>query len=208
MAGKVKTKTRKPGRRQHKRRAEIIDAAARVFADLGYHAASTQSIADVLGMRQASLYYYFECKEQALHEVCLIGVQGFLEGLEEICASDAPLAEKIRLAIHNHMLPLREKRPYVRVFLRDRHLVTATHRQMTRRVEQRYEALWETLVTEGQDAGLLRATLDPTTVVLGIIGMCNASTVWLDPYAPGEIERVADQFAAMVLSGLLVPQSG
>lgn len=207
MAGQTALAKGSKGRRQHKRRAEIIDTAAHVFADLGYHAASTQAVADVLGMRQASLYYYFTSKEQALHEVCLIGVQGFLEGLEDICAADAPLADKIRLAIHNHMLPLREKRPYVRVFLRDRHLVTAAHRRVTRRVERRYEALWETLISEGRDAGLLPATLDPITVVLGIIGMCNAATAWLDPYAPGEIERVSDQFADMVLTGLL-PQGG
>ena len=46
-----------------RRTAEIIAAAAKVFARRGYHGASTQDIADVLGIRQASLYYYFESKE-------------------------------------------------------------------------------------------------------------------------------------------------
>jgi len=203
MVKKTRIRRDRAGRRQHKRRGEIIDAAAQVFAELGYHAASTQAIADVLGMRQASLYYYFKSKDQALHEVCLIGVQGYLEGLEAICESDAAVDEKIRLGIRNHLLPLREKRPYVRVFLRDRHLVPAVNRRATRRVERRYEALWETLIAGARDAGLVRATVDPRVAVLGIIGLCNAATAWLDPHVPGEIERVGDQFAAMVLSGLL-----
>jgi AcrR family transcriptional regulator len=38
------------------RSAVILDAAAKVFADRGFHSASTQNIADVLGIRQASLY--------------------------------------------------------------------------------------------------------------------------------------------------------
>ena len=48
-----------------RRADEIIDAAARVFAERGYHGTTTQAIADVLGMRQASLYYYFPSKEAA-----------------------------------------------------------------------------------------------------------------------------------------------
>ena len=47
-------------RSSSRRRApEMIEAAARVFAERGFHGATTQDIADVLGIRQASLYYYF-----------------------------------------------------------------------------------------------------------------------------------------------------
>ena len=42
-----------------RRQPEMVAAAAKVFARRGYHGASTQDIADVLGIRQASLYYYF-----------------------------------------------------------------------------------------------------------------------------------------------------
>ena len=42
-----------------RRTEEIIEAAAQVFAERGFHGATTQDIADVLGIRQASLYYYF-----------------------------------------------------------------------------------------------------------------------------------------------------
>jgi AcrR family transcriptional regulator len=69
------------------RRADaIVDAAARVFAERGYHGTSTQAIADVLGLRQASLYYYFPSKEAALELVCERGVDGFVETAEGIVA--------------------------------------------------------------------------------------------------------------------------
>ena len=60
-----------------RRSAEIIAAAAKVFAQRGYHGASTQDIADVLGMRQASLYYYFDSKDAALEAVCASGVEDY-----------------------------------------------------------------------------------------------------------------------------------
>src|SRR5262249_62312629 len=62
-----------------RRAPEIIEAAARVFAERGFHGATTQDIADVLGIRQASLYYYFPSKEGALWLVCLQCVAGFFE---------------------------------------------------------------------------------------------------------------------------------
>ena len=60
-----------------RRSPEIVAAAAKVFAQLGYHGASTQDIADVLGMRQASLYYYFDSKDAALEAVCASGVEDY-----------------------------------------------------------------------------------------------------------------------------------
>ena len=71
---------------QRRRAPQIIEAAARVFAERGFHGATTQDIADVLGIRQASLYYYFSSKEAALELVCLKGVEGFFEAAKAIAA--------------------------------------------------------------------------------------------------------------------------
>ena len=58
--------SRRAAKKPKRRAAEITAAAAEVFARRGYHGATTQDIADVLGIRQASLYYYFPSKEAAL----------------------------------------------------------------------------------------------------------------------------------------------
>ena len=76
---------RSPGS-PRRRAPEIIEAAARVFAERGYHGASTQDIADVLGIRQASLYYYFPSKEVALEVVCTLGVEEFVDREAEVAA--------------------------------------------------------------------------------------------------------------------------
>ena len=68
-------------RSTHRRSGEIIEAAAQVFAERGYHGATTQDIADVLNIRQASLYYYFPSKEVALELVCMRGVEAIFEGV-------------------------------------------------------------------------------------------------------------------------------
>lgn len=47
-------------------RDEILDAAGELFTTLGYAATSTRSIAESVGIRQASLYHYFKTKDDIL----------------------------------------------------------------------------------------------------------------------------------------------
>src|SRR5690606_41491416 len=68
-----RVKSAKPKRRT----AEIVAAAAQVFARRGYHGASTQDIADGLGIRQASPHYYFDSKEAAQGAVCTEGMPDY-----------------------------------------------------------------------------------------------------------------------------------
>ena len=80
---------------QRRRAPQIIDAAARVFADRGFHGATTQDIADVLGIRQASLYYYFWSKEAALELVCIKGVEGFFEAAKVIATGQGTAQKRL-----------------------------------------------------------------------------------------------------------------
>lgn len=47
-------------------REEILDAAGELFTTLGYTGTSTRSIAESVGIRQASLYHYFKNKDDIL----------------------------------------------------------------------------------------------------------------------------------------------
>ena len=47
-------------------RDEILDAAGELFTTLGYTRTSTRSIAESVGVRQASLYHYFKTKDDIL----------------------------------------------------------------------------------------------------------------------------------------------
>src|SRR5512145_134581 len=77
------------------RRQEAIDAAAAVFARVGYHGASTRAIAETLGIKVASLYFHIGSKEDALAEICLLGMQRSLGYLYE-ASQKATLSEQIR----------------------------------------------------------------------------------------------------------------
>jgi AcrR family transcriptional regulator len=50
-------------------REEILTAAAELFCTAGYTATSTRSIAQAVGLRQASLFHYYPRKEEILAEL-------------------------------------------------------------------------------------------------------------------------------------------
>ncbi len=63
-AGRPRLQTqRRPGMTA---RDEILDAASELFTTTGYAGTSTRSIAESVGIRQASLYHYFKTKDDIL----------------------------------------------------------------------------------------------------------------------------------------------
>ena len=82
-------------------RAEILDAAAELFVSQGPAATTTRQIADRVGIRQASLYYYFAGKDEILLELLSQSVRPSLRvaaGLESRCRED-PAAGLYALAL-------------------------------------------------------------------------------------------------------------
>lgn len=185
-----------------RRADQIIDAAARVFADRGYHGTSTQAIADVLGMRQASLYYYFPSKEAALELVCARGTDGFVEAAEAVVDGAGTPLEKLTGLILAHLSPIETKRDYVKVFINERrYLPTASRRRLGRKT-RRIERCFEHVILAGIADGSFRASTDARLAMLAVLGMCNAVINWRAADQARDIGRIAAEFARLVAQGL------
>ena len=184
-----------------RRAPEIIEAAARVFAARGFHGATTQDIADVLGIRQASLYYYFPSKEGALELVCLQGVGGFFEAAKAIASGPGTASYKLARLIKSHLSPLTDRSDFVRVFLNERQHLPAESRRRIGKWSRGLERVFEDVLKEGVRRGEFRSDLDTRLAVLGILGMANAVANW---YRTEEaaIDRISAEFVRLLLQGM------
>jgi AcrR family transcriptional regulator len=83
-------------------RDEILDAAGELFTTMGYASTSTRTIAESVGIRQASLYHYFKTKDDILCALlsqtvastlsfipCLLGASPALTAAEHLHALSA-----------------------------------------------------------------------------------------------------------------------
>lgn len=185
-----------------RRITEIIEAAARVFEQRGYHGATTQDIAEELGIRQATLYYYFPSKEVALERVCRLGVEDYVERAEEIAARKATATDKLKALIENHLAPLSEHPAYVRVFLRERRHLPDDARHEVGKLARRYEDVFEAVVKEGIKRGEFRRDAQSRLVALAVLGMCNAGLAWFGRDPKVKVDTIAHEFARFALQGL------
>jgi AcrR family transcriptional regulator len=185
-----------------RRADEIIDAAARVFAERGYHGTTTQAIADVLGMRQASLYYYFPSKEAALEEVCARGTDGFVEAAERVMRENVPPIAKLELLIASHLAPIETMPDYVRVFINERRYLPDASRKRVGRRSRRIERIFEQVIQAGIDDGSIRPGTDAHLAMLAVLGMCNAVINWREADRGRDLRRIAAGFAQLVANGL------
>jgi AcrR family transcriptional regulator len=186
---------------QRRRKPEIIEAAARVFAERGFHGTTTQDIADVLGIRQASLYYYFPSKEAAFEQVCLKGVEDFFEAAKLIADSDAGARERLSLLINSHLSPLADRGDFVKVFLNERQHLPTESRRRVGRWSRGVERLFESVIKDGVAHGEFRSDLNPRLATLAILGMCNAAASWYRKENVG-IAMLSIEFSRLVVDGL------
>jgi TetR/AcrR family transcriptional regulator, cholesterol catabolism regulator len=184
---------------------EVLDAAAAEFAEKGYLGASTRDIAQRLGIRAASLYYYLPSKEAALLAICKLGVLDFIDNLKDIIARRDPAPEKLRAAISNHLLPLRSHpaADYVRVFLLHRHALPHGPRQEVGRLAHAYQELIQQIFIDGIASGELARDLNPELATLGLLGLCNSVIAARSLPPTSTIDDFIAEYSRIFISGAI-----
>ncbi|MDJ0917321.1 MAG: TetR/AcrR family transcriptional regulator [Woeseiaceae bacterium] len=149
-------------------------AAASVFAEKGYHGASTRDIADRMGIQQGSIYYYFKSKEDALADVCLFGIEDYVSHMETTAMSDQPFESKLLATITSHLTSYRERNEALKVHNSERLYLPKKKRTRLKALGSRYRQLLEELFEQGIADGVVRPTVDAHFAAQSVIGLCNA----------------------------------
>ena len=201
MQSGASEKTPSPERaaRGKRRAGEMVAAAAKVFARLGYHGASTQDIADVMGIRQGSIYYYFASKEAALEAVCAEGVAEYEDNAGRVQRSRRTASEKVARLMFHHLAPLAERPDFTLTFLRERRFLPAPARARIRAIERRYERIVQRVIEHGIESGEFHADLDARMAALALLGLANSAALWFGREPGATLERITTTYADLLV---------
>ena len=72
----------------------IVQAAAALFLEKGYKAASMRDLAEKVGVEAASLYNHIRSKTDLLHDICFVVANRYWEEMSRIEAEDSSAIEK------------------------------------------------------------------------------------------------------------------
>ncbi len=157
-----------------RKKVRAIEAAARAFADKGFHGATTLDIATEMGIQQGSLYYYFKSKEQALQEVCEYGFENYVTHMQKICNKQQAFEVKMLAVVTSHLSNYRSKHSAMKVHNDQRLYLPVERRVRIKKLGSEYRELLESVLQQGIEERQLRADLDTHFVAYSIIGICNS----------------------------------
>jgi len=80
-------------------RDEILRAAAQIFQEKGYHAASMQDIAEAVELKKGSLYHHVTSKQEILLALLDEALDLIIERLQVVEAKDLSPSHKLRQAM-------------------------------------------------------------------------------------------------------------
>jgi AcrR family transcriptional regulator len=180
-------------------RDEILNAAAVIFRQKGYHAASMQDIAEAVELKKGSLYHHVSSKQNILLALLDQALELLTQELERVTHRDLPAGEKLRLAMRRYLEILTDNLALSSVLLFEhRSLDPQNHRAHIPR-RDRFEDLWKEMTAQAMDAGVL-PTSDPDLTVKAILGTLNWTITWYRKDGRLNAAELADGFADLFLA--------
>jgi len=155
-------------------RQAILEAAAQLFAERGYAAASVREVVAAAGCKKPTLYYYFDSKEQLYLEVvrsCCADIDLVVER-----ALDRPggVRERLSNSLRAYLDYVRSHPTQLRLLMiAERHPEAGQPPFDFDAIRQQHIDRMRDILAEGVACGELRADLDFDETVLALFGMVD-----------------------------------
>jgi len=163
--------------RQDNRRQQLLDVAARLFRERGYHVTSMRDIAHEVGMLSGSIYYHFPSKEELLLAVYEEGLRHIAEQVDTAVAAQNTPWERLEAGCAAHLEALLELSDYTQVMIRVLPPEGGKVAERLLELRDRYEARFRELI----GALELPDSADRRYLRLLLMGGLNWSHVWYHP---------------------------
>lgn len=202
--------------RYEQARQEILHAAARLFAQRGYTAATMSEVARESGLSKATLYHYFGDKQAILEEIALTHVRRLQAVIQEQMPQRAPAADRAapsREPVPSPQQAQKQLRHLLAGFMQAYTGAQHAHRVLAEDVKfldptakrRVVGAQRQVVAAFAQALADLRPDLQPqlhTPLAMLLLGMINWTYLWLKPGKALTHPDLAPIVADLFLGGL------
>ena len=182
--------------------AAKLMSAAELFAERGLDGTKTEDIAAVTGVPKATIYYYFEGKEQVLAFIFEVVLDAVREAVETAIDGPGTAADRLRAVVANHL----------QVFAAYPHASQALHfdlgraarlTEISRRTNASFIDPVTALLAEGRDDGSLRPGRHPRLTAVAVLGAISTAAIHVTALDPGHpVEGLDAVILPLVMDGL------
>lgn len=163
------------------RKEQILQAAAAVFARLGFHKARMDDIVQEAGLSKGAVYWYFESKDEIITTILNRFMDRELENLQQIGQGEGPALVRLRdmmKILAKEVEEISDLMPIIYEF----YAVAAreeTIRKAIQKYFENYSALLEEVVRDGIERGELR-DVPPRDAALSLVVLIEGCMlIWI-----------------------------
>jgi AcrR family transcriptional regulator len=186
--------------REAKRHA-VLQAAAELFNEKGFHATSLDDIAARLNVSKPTLYYYVKNKDQILIDCVRKGLDLMLEGIESSRAAGGKAIDQLitSMQVYAHIVT----EPFGMCLIRvgDEQLPDHSRTEL-RRLKSAIDQEFRQLVIAGVKEGSL-APCDPKITAFAIAGALSWIGRWYQPDGKYRPDEIVQQCIETLCNGVL-----
>ena len=181
----------------------ILDMAAKIFREKGYHHATLSEIGHEVGILKGSLYYYIKSKEDLLYQIIMPMLNRYVDSLDQILNSDEKADIVLKRAIIAHMSPMDINLDRQSVFVTETKFLSENRVKKIRKEIKKYEELWLAVIQKGIKENIFKNTIDPKVLLFLILGSANWTLRWYRPDGKYSIKQISEMYAENILYGLI-----
>lgn len=149
----------------------ILVAAESLFAEHGFDAVSMSAIGEAAGVSKANVFHHFTSKNELYLAVLRHACRAAVQHLDELSKNEAPLTERLPQFARAHLENLLEHGQVARLMLRELLSDNPRHGQeLAEKVYGEKFSRFVAILRAGQQAGELRADIDPAMVATVLLG--------------------------------------
>lgn len=191
----------KPADLDRPARAHIVDAAAQLFGEKGYHGTSVRDISHEVGILAGSLYSHIDSKQELLAEICRRFSDDARAVLEPLEHASMSTRDKLREVFAVYLRLVTNARAQARVVVHDFRSLPPKELEEGRRRRRDTQAIVERILADGVARGEIRP-VDPRLAATAIFSITNWSVEWFDPDRGADADELATFFADLLVDGI------
>ncbi|MCV7036024.1 TetR family transcriptional regulator [Mycobacterium heckeshornense] len=183
----------------------ILDAAAKVFREMGYAGTRLADVAAASGIQTGSMYYYFKSRDHLVVEM-LLDAWKRTDGLARLSVdalpADATALDRFSTALTAHLLSVLRNSMYTSALVRILGQIPDSVRNQTVNHQRAYLQYWRSLMEDAIASGEIRTDTDPPVTTMLLTGALNWAVEWYRPDGMLSPEELATQVATLVFDGV------
>ncbi|MNZ75268.1 hypothetical protein D3C78_937420 [compost metagenome] len=117
-------------------------------------------------------------------------------------ADEAPLPEKIRRVIHDHLHDLQTRRDCMIVFTEQRHHLSAEQQVALHEQGREYQSLLLKLFEEARTRHELRSDVDCQLAARALSDLCHGAALWLQRDPAHDLGHITAQYTRLFCAGI------